>query len=167
MKHFLPFVLLFLTDISYGQQKGGHKVPPPVYFVDSVRYTALPVFDPQKIQSIDIVKGQDTASHTSGRVYIKTKNPKDLHFLSLAQVAQQQAPGGGPYLFMIDNEFIKDTTGCKIDSAYILRCLKIPSKEVQYFAAFRQAKDCERKVYSLFALRFQLSGVPDLSLRSR
>ncbi len=133
MKQLLLSVLLFSAIFSYGQTKQGHSSTPPTYFLDSVRQVKLPQFDPDKISSVDVVKEYDEVAKTSGRIYIKTKDPKSFNFLSLEQIAKQNAVNAAPCLYMINSELVKDISNVKIDSSYILKCEVVNSKELKYF----------------------------------
>lgn len=132
MKHLLLIILLFCSIISNGQSKAApHSNTPPVFFIDSVRMAKLPQLDPNKIKSIDVVKEYDELTKTFGKVYITSKN-KDFNFITLSQIANQYAPGAAPFIFMINNELVKDSSGVIIDSTYILRCEVTSAKEIKY-----------------------------------
>ncbi len=126
MKKFLVIPLVLLAVLVNGQTTS--QIPqasiPPAYFLDSVRVNALPVFDPNKIESIRVAKSliTDESFKTKGQVYINTKQPANFSFLTLEQVAVRFAKTKGPCLFMIDNEIIKDIQNVSIDSSYILKC---------------------------------------------
>lgn len=126
--------LLLCSLCSYGQQKTSFG-PLPVYYIDSVKMTNLPVFDPARIASIGVIKvGNDTAKRYND-VYITLKEPHDFQFLTLEQIARKRVPAGTLCLFMIDNEIIKDVTGVTIDSSYILKYELMNTKDFTYLQA--------------------------------
>lgn len=126
--------LLLCSFCGYGQQKPSFG-PLPVYYIDSVKMTNLPVFDPARIASIDVIKvGDDTAKRYND-IYITLKEPHDFRFLTLEQIARKKVPAGTPCLFMIDNEIVKDVTGITIDSSYILKYELLNTQDFTYLQA--------------------------------
>jgi hypothetical protein len=129
LKTFL--ILLFITGVSlstYAQvlpDVSGKNSP--VYYLDHVRLTKLPVFSVDQIDSIDVVQ-----DHVYGKIYIKTKDPKALHFNTLSQIAKRQGLAQKHVIYMLDGQFLQDTTVVRIDSSYILRTVLIPSNNFKY-----------------------------------
>ena len=72
-------------------------------------------FDVSKIESVDVTKNA-----ASGRIYIKTKNPSNINFLSYSRIKNEYFSGiDKPILLLINGQFIKNFMLIKIDSAYI------------------------------------------------
>lgn len=99
----------------------------PVYFLDHVRLTKLPIFSVDQIDSIVVVQ-----DHVYGKIYIKTKNPGMLHFTTLSQLAKRQGLSEKQVIYMLDGQFLQDTTAVRIDLSYILRTVLIPSRDFKY-----------------------------------
>ena len=129
MKTFL--ILLFITGASlsaYAQllpDVSGKSYP--VYYLDHVLLTKLPIMSIDQIDSINVVQ-----DHIFGKIYIKTKNPKVLHFITLSQVAKCQGLSEKQVIYMLDGQFCQDTADVKIDSSFILRTVLIPSRDFKY-----------------------------------
>ena len=127
---------MLLTSLFVkGQADTSGKAPqkPPAYFLDSVKLMTLPCFDPEKIASIDVLNENDPGSDTHGKIVIKTKNPSDFKFLTIADVkAIYKAGNAGPGIIMLDNELIKDISSFRIDSSYILSVQITRGSEISY-----------------------------------
>lgn len=132
MKYIVLSLLLLVACLSNAQNLQVNTKNQPAYYIDSVLVPKMPYLDINKITDMTVVKESGHANQPNGAVYIRTKNPTDLHLLSLEAVAQKYIPAGTPYLVMVDNEFIRDMTGVKIDSAYILRCDTLSTKEFSH-----------------------------------
>lgn len=123
-------LLLFTMGISlsiHAQVLPGINKNDPVYYLDHVRLKAIPVFSVDQIDSIKVA-----GDHAHGKIYVKTRNPKALHFMTLSQVAKRQGLSKKLLIFMLDGKFLQDTTGMRIDSSYILRTVLIPSSDFKY-----------------------------------
>jgi hypothetical protein len=127
MKKYCFILLLFCHVAIYAQHAGK-----PLYFLDSVSTTTLPLFDPNKIESITVLKAYDSVTQTDGKIYITSKKDAHFNFFTLPQVAQQQQLSPGNCLFMIDDVFVKDLRDIKIDTSYILRCEVTSTKDITY-----------------------------------
>jgi hypothetical protein len=127
MKIAITFLFSAFTLFSYAQKE-------PMLFLDSVRITKDQMyFDPNKIETINVVKTHDTTSKTNGKIFITSKKPHDFNFLTLAQVKNTFAKNiSSPTIFMLDNEFIKDTTTFKIDFSYILKVEITKAADIAY-----------------------------------
>ena len=99
----------------------------PTYFIDNIRFKGLPIFDGNQIDSIKVTK-----DNSNGKIYIKTKNPKGFHFITLTPIAKNKGLPEKSILYMLDGKFLKDTTEVSIDSSYILRSVLIPSSDFKY-----------------------------------
>ncbi len=132
MKNILLLIFLTASLGVTGQINNQHSTTPPAYFLDSVRVPLLPLFDPYKIENINIQKGVEEAGKTYGRVYITSKNPRDFNFLTLQEIAKQNTKSEGPYLFMINDEITKEIENVKIDSSYILKCELLSTKDIAH-----------------------------------
>ncbi|HEY5371814.1 MAG TPA: hypothetical protein VIJ75_22755 [Hanamia sp.] len=134
----ITLLFTILTITSYGQvtkRTQSNSKNLPEYFLDSVRIDKNQLFfDPNKIAEINVVRENDTITHSYGKIYIKSKNPKDFNFISLRDIEKTYANSvSTPVLFMVDNEFLKDDMATyKIDSAYILNVEVLKSTEIEY-----------------------------------
>ncbi len=136
MKFTTSIFLVFLALTSYGQVTKATITNPKkevLFFLDSVRIGKNQLyFDPNEIANIDVVK--DTTKQYDGRIYIKSKNPKDYNFLTLKNIEKTYSKAvSGSTLFMIDNVILKDNISTyKIDSIYILNVEVLKSTEIEY-----------------------------------
>lgn len=136
MKFIALTFLTSLTFASYGQVTKATITNPKkevLFFLNSVRIGKNQLyFDPNKIANIDVVK--DTTKQYDGRIYIKSKKPKDYNFLILKNIEKTYSKAvSGSTLFMIDNLILKDAISTyKIDSAYILNVEVVKSTEIEY-----------------------------------
>ena len=84
---FITLLFTILTLTSYGQVTKPANLNSknlPEYFLDSVRIDKNQLFfDPNKIAEINVVKEKDTTTQSYGKIYIKSKNPKDFNVISL------------------------------------------------------------------------------------
>jgi hypothetical protein len=130
MKWFLILsCITFNITINAQSTPAVNKNSLPAYFIDSVRFKERPVFDPNNIDNIFISKEYDKVSGVHGKIYIKTKSPKNLHFITLKQVGKNNGIRSKSLVFMIDNEFIKDENSVIIDSSYVLKCVAVKSTD--------------------------------------
>ena len=126
------FVILFslLTSKAFSQTLNPNNKP--VYFLDSVQIATIATFDPNKIESIDVVRDKDPAA-PNGKIFIKSKNPRNFKFLSAQDIAKaNNIPSETISIFMLDNEIIRDTGAFRIDSSYILKVEIIKGSEIVY-----------------------------------
>ncbi len=131
MKFIALIFLMSLTFTSYGQVTktiSANTKKEPLLFLDSTRIDKNQLyFDPDKIADINVVK-------EDGKIYIKSKNPKDYNFLTLKGIEKTYAKAvSGSTLFIIDNKILKDDISTyKIDSTYILSVEVLKSTEIEY-----------------------------------
>ena len=103
----------------------------PAFYLDSVRIP-MGTFSPTKIENINVVRDNDPTT-PNGKVYIKSKNPKDFKFISAQDILKANNISIGTIsIFILDNEIIKDTSTFKIDSSYILNVEVIKASEIEY-----------------------------------
>lgn len=136
MKSIAMIFLTFLTIASYGQVTktiNSNSKKEPSFFLDSIRIDKNQLFDPNKIAEINVVKDKDTTNQNYGKIYMKSKNPKDYNFLTLTDIKKTYAKSVSvPALFMIDNKILKDNISTyKIDSTYILTVEILKSTEIE------------------------------------
>lgn len=129
MKNILYIALLFVSVAIYAQP---HATSKPLYFIDSVATTTLPLFSPDKIEAITVQKGYDSANKTDGRIYVTSKKGAHYDFLTLPQIAERKELSATNCLYMIDDVFVKDLRDVKIDADYILRCEITNTKDIPY-----------------------------------
>ncbi len=135
MRTLVSFIFFFFTVNAFSQTKKQYNVPgplkTPVFFLDSIQVNTLGTFDNNKIQDINVVSAD--AAFPNGRIYIKSKDPRDFKFLSARDILKvYNIPDGTSAIFMLDNEIINDTTTFKIDSSYILNVEIIKASEIEY-----------------------------------
>ncbi|HSZ34869.1 MAG TPA: hypothetical protein VK772_16245 [Puia sp.] len=140
MRYLLLILILFFNLPAFSQTISPLTKPTisplnkeePQYYIDSVRVQRLEIFDPEKIESINVVKNTDSAS-PNGKVYIKIKETERLDLLTVGDIKRiNHIPSGSTALFMLDNEIIKDTTNFRIDSLYILKVETVKASEIVY-----------------------------------
>jgi len=140
MRHLLFIPILFFNFPVFSQTISTLTKPTispltkeePQYYIDSIRVQRLEIFDPEKIESINVVKNKDSAA-PNGKVYIKIKKKETLNLLTVEDLCRiNHIPPGSTALFMIDNEIIKDTTNFRIDSYYILKVETVKASEILY-----------------------------------
>jgi hypothetical protein len=89
-------------------------------------------FDPNKIDNINVVRDKDPSA-PYGKVFIKSKNPKDFNFLSAQDIARLNNISIKTIsIFMLHNQIIMDTSSFKIDSSYIKKVEIIKASEIEY-----------------------------------
>lgn len=137
MKLLALIFFMSLTLTSYGQTTKTINANPKkvvLFFLDSTQINKNQLyFDQNKIANISVVKERDTTNQIDGRMYIKSKNPKDYNFLTLKGIEKAYAKSvSGSTLFMIDNMILKDGISTyKIDSTYILNVEILKSTEIE------------------------------------
>ena len=139
MKIVAILFLLMFSLAGYGQSNAKTKPNSewqPLWYLDSVNVSAaqLGYINPNNIERVDAVKGyRDSVNKVEGKIYIKTKGLKKLDFLTIFDIVKSSGTDSkAPIVFMVDNEFLMDTTGLKIDSSYILRTEIIKASEIDY-----------------------------------
>lgn len=139
MKIFAVLFLLLFSLAGYGQSNAKTKPNSewqPLWYLDSVNVSAaqLQYINPNNIERVDVVKGyRDSINRLEGKIYIKTKGLKRLKFLTIFDIVKTSLTDRkAPMMFMVDNEFLMDTTGFKIDSCYILRIEIVKTSESDY-----------------------------------
>ena len=135
MKLIALFILLFSAAFVNGQvpAPGAAQQKMPMYYLDSVKIARLPIFDAAKVDSINIVSEDEPGSNTHGKIFIKTKSPRDFKFLTMADVkAIYKAGDSGPAIYMLDNDLLNDTATFRIDSSYILSVQITRASEISY-----------------------------------
>lgn len=133
--------LIFLLWLSFSLAANGQQVSrplsewKPLYYLDSVNIGATQFyFDFDKIKDINIVGDYyDSAKQVHGKVFLKSKTPGNYSFITIPDVARIYNKGSqSPTIYMIDNEFLKDISQVKIDTAYILRVDLVKTTEIAY-----------------------------------
>ena len=151
MKIIFCFFSVGFSLFSFGQILDNFKnlstafISNPVVYFDSVETRMeLFYFDVSKIKSSVAVQGKfDSATNSSGSIYITSKNPKDYHFLSFTDLKNKYIGNNKkPVLLLINGNFIKNPTKINIDSAYIYKV------EVESGADFEELKN----IYPLLAI---------------
>ena len=120
MKIIFCFLVLWLSIISFAQLKL-YDNKPSVY-LDSTKIDLENfLFDQNKIEKIDVVKQAfDAGTNTSGSVFITSKQPNTINFLSYEQIKSKYFSGKTKsVLFLINGKFIKNFEKINIDESYI------------------------------------------------
>lgn len=134
MKSLLTFYTLFFTTLFFAQN---NKTEKPAVFVDSklVGMNLLEYFDPNEIESINVVKKDTTINGLlyHGKLYITSKNPKKYDFISLDQIKSEFTKiKSNDVIYMVNGAFIKDNVKTfKLDRNYILE-VKVTNSEEFY-----------------------------------
>lgn len=130
MKIFLVSILLFVALKSQAQIYKSENFQ-PAFYLDSVKYEVFPRFDISQIDSISISKENKKAPN--GRIYIKSKDPKNLHLLSVSDINARYTKNAlAPTIYMLDNEILKEVSTFRIDSAFILKVEILKGSETDY-----------------------------------
>ncbi|WP_159470754.1 hypothetical protein [Dyadobacter sp. 3J3] len=133
MKIFLLSVLLFVAVKAQAQIQKSELFLPEIY-LDSVQYGAFPNFDISQIADMSISKADSKAPN--GRIFIKSKNPKNLHLLSVSDISTRYKKNPlAPTIYMLDNEILKEVSTFRIDSAFILKVEILKGSETDYLNA--------------------------------
>lgn len=110
-----------------------HNNPPVQFYVDNVfigENAGISYLNPDEILSLEVDK-------KSRKIYMTTKNPAKLNFLSLQEVKNKYVKSSNPVaLYLIDDKLIKDSHQ-KIDEKYIL---SIQVSASDSFASFKDAQ---------------------------
>ena len=147
MKIFTVLLLLSFSFLGYGQ----HPKPDPttegrlLYFLDSAKIELSQWhFDLNKLSSVNVVKNYyDSTKRRRGAIFMTSKDPKSYNFLPIAGVINKflsvtdilnkyQQALQKPTIFMLDDEFLKDTAAFKIDSSYVLKVEITRASEFEY-----------------------------------
>jgi hypothetical protein len=132
MRYLFLILILFFNSTVFSQAISPLTKEEPQYYIDSIRVQRLEIFDPNKIESINVVKNKDSAA-PNGKVYINIKKTETLNLLTIGDIiSMNHIPSGSTSLFLLDNEIIKDTTNFRIDSYYILKVETVKSTELKY-----------------------------------
>ena len=148
MKIFVILLLLSFSFIGNGQQHP--KSDPvaegrPLYFLDSAKIELSQWhFDLNKLSSVNVVKNYyDSAKLRRGAIFMTSKDPKSYNFLpiagiinkflSITDILNKYKQGlQKPTIFMLNNEFLKDTAAFKIDLSYVLKVEIATASEFEY-----------------------------------
>ncbi len=130
MRKSIFILTAFISSHCLSQSRLSLSTQEPDYYVDSVRVNSLGVFDPNKIESIKVVKD---STGLSGKLYIKIKKSATLNLLTSKDIVRINniTPGSFP-IFVLDDQIIKDTSNFRIDSSYILKIEIVNASEIKY-----------------------------------
>ncbi len=120
MKIIFSLLSFVLSTISYGQlitNNNNLNVYLDSNKIDLQNY----LFDQNKIEKFEIVKkGFDSRTNTTRSIYITSKKPQGINFLSYEQIKSEYfADRSKPILLLLNGTFIKSPTILNIDSSYI------------------------------------------------
>ncbi|MEO6685453.1 MAG: hypothetical protein ABIN24_05785 [Dyadobacter sp.] len=133
MKIFFISILLFAAFQCQAQVYKSENFQPEIY-LDSVKYGTYPKFEISQIATMSISKADDKAPN--GRIYLKSKNPEDLHFLSISDISSRYGKNAlTPTIYMLDNNILKEASTFRIDSAFILKVEIVKGSETDYLNA--------------------------------
>jgi hypothetical protein len=129
--------LLFVSLTGFAQQNSETKQIAewsPLFYLDSVNIGSQFQFDPNKIADLQIVNNYyDSVRHIHGKIFMKSKNPGSYKFLGIADLGRiYNMADKAPTIFMLNNEFLNDTSNFEIDSSYVLRVKFIRASEIVY-----------------------------------
>ena len=138
MKPIILFITLFVSLVAFGQHNTvskPFKEWQPLYYIDSV-HVDFPKyhFELNKLKSMQVISSYiDSTRQIHGKVFMTSKNPKDYKFLTLRDITSTyKKEKFSPEIFILDNEFMKDTSSFRIDSSYILKIELIKGSEIVY-----------------------------------
>lgn len=138
MKQCIIFIALFVTLIAFGQ-RNPKSIPfkewQPLYYIDSVNVDFPKYhFELNKLKSMQVVNSYiDSTKQIHGKIFMTSKNPKDYKFLTMQDITNRYRKDKfSPGIFMLDNEFLKDTVHFRIDSSYILKIDILKGSEIVY-----------------------------------
>jgi hypothetical protein len=138
MKTFIILSLLSFSFAGFAQKIAPAKPITewePMVYLDSVNVELSHLyFDVKKIGNIQVVSDYyDSARQIHGKIFIQSKDPTDFHFLPIGSITGlYKKDAQTPAIFMLDNEFLKDTSSYKIDSSYILNVELTSTNEMNY-----------------------------------
>lgn len=137
-------ILLICSIVSFAQVKAISIQPNAgakeiLYFFDNIEINAevWSLIDANKIADVNIVK-----LNAEKRIYIQSKNAKDIAFLSFADIKLKYITTTKPVLLLVNSNFIKNTKEFKIDDNIIYKV------EVEQGADFDELKN----MYANFAI---------------
>jgi hypothetical protein len=142
MKCIVTCSLLFFTSLFFGQK---NKISDPAVFFDAklISMKTLEFLDPNKIETINIIKKDTTINTISyrGQLYITSKNPEQYDFISLEEIkADFTKIKSNDVVYMINGKFIKENIEIiKLDRNYIL------DVEVSYSNDFSNLRKSDTK----------------------
>ncbi|MBL0358031.1 MAG: hypothetical protein IPP72_14680 [Chitinophagaceae bacterium] len=91
----------------------------PEYYVDSVRVNSIQLFDHQKIEKVNVVKGKDSMAPNS-KVFISIKKSAVLKWVTTKDIiTKYQLADSFACIFMVNNNIIKDPDIFRIDEYFI------------------------------------------------
>lgn len=133
MKNVFVVILLFIAAKSQGQIYKPENFRPEIY-LDSIKYGAFPNFDIHQIETIFVSK--ENKKVPEGQIFIKSKNPKNLHLLSILDINVRYNKNAlAPTIYMLDHVILKEISTFRIDSAYILKVEILKGSETDYLNA--------------------------------
>ena len=125
MKNYLLLFLLAITSLAYGQSTLIHKPDHKsgAYFIDSIRVNALTMnyINPNDIKDVYLSQNFfDKETNLRGALYITTNNVKAYNLINLDEIKKARGIAvTGAAIYMVDNQFIKDTQYFKLPSSCI------------------------------------------------
>lgn len=123
MKLYLLFLFLTVSSFAYSQNYPHANQKAAASFIDSVRVSSISInyIKPDDIKDVFISKDFiDKATNVHGAIYITTKNPKAHNLIGLEEIKKMQGVKiVGTAIYMVDNQFIKDTQYFKLPSSAI------------------------------------------------
>lgn len=129
MKTFLTFILVYTFVTAQAQKKSAVYMAPECY-VDSVRISSFNLFDHDKIEKVNVVKPD--ASAPGGKVYISIKKSTPVKWVTIKDICTKyHLEDSTAYLFMLNDNFIKDTALFRIDADYVLSVEIIKASEIE------------------------------------
>jgi|GEM_PF-4187219 len=129
MKSFFTFILVYIFATAQAQKSSALHIAPE-YYVDSVRISSFNLFNHDKIEKVNVIKGDSAAP--SGKVYISIKKTMPLKWITINDIkTQYKLDDSADYLFMLNDNFIKDTALFRIDGDYLLRVEIIKASEIE------------------------------------
>jgi hypothetical protein len=100
-----------------------------IWYIDSVRYERPPIFDLNTIQRLDV---SSLTVRKPGEIHLELKPGVKLYLMSLGQIAAAQHLSSRLMVFMIDDQFVRDTANIKIDSAFLYRYAVLKPDQFKY-----------------------------------
>lgn len=128
MKYIITLLLFTTGYIVKAQTLPVFHKPQPAYILDSVQYKKMPLFDLNVVESITVIK-DDKERFPNGAVYLTSKADAAFNFISLEALAKKYIGDTKSYIVMVDDDFIMDMTDYAIDSAFVLKCEIVSTKD--------------------------------------
>lgn len=118
MRILLSLIILAWAVAAQSQNKAPVNSNPE-YYVDSLSVASIRLFDPQKIEKVNVVKEKD-AMAPNGKVFITIKKSATLKWISIKDiVSKYKLSDTAACIFMLNDNIITDTAGFRIDEDYI------------------------------------------------